>query len=909
MKYNFLLALLILGLNSFSQNIRLEGNVKDEKGIPIEMANIVAINQTTKVMDGYAISNEKGNFNIYLKQNTTYSIKVNFIGYGAFETILETKSVNTNLLVILKEGILLNEVEIVREMPVTISGDTISYKSDAFSNGTERKLEDVLKKLPGVEVTKDGEIQVEGKTVQKIMVEGKDFFDGDTKIASKNIPADALDKIQVLRNYNEVSNLKGVTNNEENIAINIKLKEGKKNFWFGDVNAGTGVADDEARYVVNPKLFYYSPKYSVNVIANLNNIGEIPMTAQDYFRFSGGFRNLTGRSGSNFNVSSNDLGIAGLQNNQAANIETNFGAANFSCNPTKEWTISGFSIFSKTLTDLETNTISNRIDELPDGTTQTITEISEDKTFQTTNQALVKFSSSYIPSTKLHLDYDVFFKYSKQDENTNLFSNLLDDIQTEKIQNPFSINQNINLYYTHNEKNVFAFELQYLYQEDDPFYNANLQTQPFELDGYITSQLRNDLTQERFIRTNKLDAKLDYYYTVTPKSIFNITLGNTYSYQNYNSSMFQRLDDATINNLTATENNNNVDFTFYNAFAGFHYRFLIKKFTFNPGFNVHSYRLIDNQIQTTNSKTFHAILPDINILFQIKKSETLSYNFSASNAFTDINRLSVGNIFSNYNSLITGNRNLENATSLVHSIRYFKYNMFNYENIFANVSYSRQTEAIKNQTEFNGVNQVSTSVNIDPNFADETFSASGNYGRSFLKYYKANFSSRISWNKFNNIRVFQDSASPGNTINQVQTTESFNQSYTIGFSTNFKRLPSLSLSYNYSINDNFSDIIYTDSPTISLEYGLDNGFSFTSEYNYFHNKNKSETINTEYDFLSMNIMYRKKDSKWEWKLSGTNLLNTTALETNSFNQLGGTSTFSSYRVQPRFIILNLRYNI
>ena len=229
----------------------------------------------------------------------------------------------------LKEGTQLKELEIVYEMPVSISGDTIIYNADSFKNGTERKLEDVLKKLPGVEVNKDGEIEVEGKKVQKIMVEGKDFFDGDTKLATKNIPADALEKIQVLRNYNEVSNLKGLENNEENVAINIKLKQGKKNFWFGDMMAGIGIGmgNKVDRYIVNPKLFYYNPKFSINVIGNKNNIGELPLTAQDYFKFTGGFKNMMRKGGSSFNVVSNDLGIMGLRNNQAANIESSFGAA------------------------------------------------------------------------------------------------------------------------------------------------------------------------------------------------------------------------------------------------------------------------------------------------------------------------------------------------------------------------------------------------------------------------------------------------------------------------------------------------------------------------------------------------------------------------------------------------------
>ena len=227
MKKIFFILIMALTSSAFSQNIRFEGTVKDTTGVGLEMANIMAINQQTKAMDAYAITNEAGKFILNLKSNTAYTLKVSYIGFQTFEKSVTTGTTTVNYPVVLKEGTQLKEVEVVHVMPVTVSGDTIVYNSDSFTNGTERKLEDVLKKLPGVEVNKDGEIEVEGKKVQKVMVEGKDFFDGDTKLATKNIPADALDKIQVLRNYNEVSNLKGLENNEESIALNIKLKEGK----------------------------------------------------------------------------------------------------------------------------------------------------------------------------------------------------------------------------------------------------------------------------------------------------------------------------------------------------------------------------------------------------------------------------------------------------------------------------------------------------------------------------------------------------------------------------------------------------------------------------------------------------------------------------------------------------------
>lgn len=895
---------------AFSQNIRFEGIVKDSTGVGLDMANIMAINQQTKAMDAYAITNEAGKFTLSLKANTVYTIKASYIGFQSFEKLVTTTTSNMNFPITLREGTVLKDVEVVYEMPVTISGDTIIYNSDSFTNGTERKLEDVLKKLPGVEVNKDGEIEVEGKKVQKVMVEGKDFFDGDTKLATKNIPADALDKIQVLRNYNEVSNLKGLENNEESIALNIKLKEGKKNFWFGDMTAGIGVGHEEERYIINPKLFYYNPKYSLNIIANKNNIGELPLTAQDYFKFTGGFKNMMRKGGSSFNVTSNDLGILGLRNNQAANIESTFGAANFSFNPSKAWTLSGFGILLGNKTEIETTNISNRTDNLPDGSSQTITETREEFTRQDSKQALLKLSSSYVPSEKLHFDYDALIKFSDQKENSSLFSNLLSDIYTNKKQNPFSINQNLNYYYTLNEKHVFAAEFQNLYQEEDPLYNANLETQPFVLSGYNGAQLRDDVNQDRFVKTNKLDSKFDYYYMVTPKSNINFTLGNTYSYQNFDSSIFQILDDGSQNNLSSAENSNNVNYSFNDVFLGVHYKFMTGKFTFNPGFSLHQYNMNDEQFGTSNKQSFNRILPDVYALWQIKKSETLTYNYSLTNNFTDINKLAQGYVFSNYNNLFSGNRYLENSTSQVHSLRYFKYNMFNFENIFAAFSYSKQVDAIKNRSLLTGVNQVSSAVNINSDFADESLSGSGNYGRSFAKYYKANVRASFNWNKFNNIRVYPDSdTDPNNNPTEIQTTESFNQSYTIGFSTNYKTIPNLGLSYNYSISDNFSDVIYTDSPSLTLEYYFLDAFSFTSEYNFYHNYNKSKTIDSEYDFLTASLIYQKKDSKWEWKLSGTNLLDTKSLDTNSFSQLGGTSNFSSYRVQPRFLILSMKYNL
>lgn len=900
MKNTVLIALFLITSISFSQSVKLEGLITDSKAAGLEMANVMAVNKATKAMDAYAITNDKGKFILNLKPNTSYVLKVSYLGMQNKELEITTTSGNSIKNIALEEGgIELDGVEIVREMPVSIKGDTIVYNADSFKSGTERKLEDLLKKLPGVEVNADGEIEVEGKKVSKLMVEGKDFFDGDTKLGVKNIPADAIDKIQVLRNYNENSILKGVENNQDNIAMNIKLKSGKKNFWFGDMTAGIGVAHEESRYLINPKLFYYSPKYSVNLITNFNNIGELPLTVQDYFKFTGGFRGMMQKGGSSFNVSSNDLGISLLRNNRAKEIETKFGATNFSYNINKAWTLSGFGILSSSLTDLETSSQTNILQ--PNSSEIFSTENRQEITNQKSNLGLFKLSSSYKPSARFQFDYDVLTKLSKQDENNSLLresivnnNSKIENINTIKNQNPISVNQNLSLYFTQSDKNIFAFEMQHLFQEEDPFYNANLQSQPFSLAGYVAGQNRNKINQSRFVKTNKIDAKLDYYYMVTPKSNINVTLGNTYSYQNFNSGIFQILDNEAVNNLTNNANTNDVTYNFNDTFFGLHYKILSGKFTFTPGVSLHSYNMTNEQLGTSNSQNFFRALPDFLVIYQIKKSETLTYNFSYTNNFTDINKLAEGFVFSNYNSLTKGNRLLENATVQEHSLRYFKYNMFNFENITAVASYSKRVDAIKTSAVFNGVNQTSSPFNSD--FADETLSGTGSYGRSFLKNYKASLAASLNWSKFNNIQN-----------NVLSTNESLTQNYTFKASTNYKNMPNLELGYNVVTNDYNNATFYTERPFAKLDYFFLRSFSFVAEYEFYHYYNNAKTVNNEYDFLSASLIYQKKGSKLEYKVSGTNLLNTTSLNDDSFTQFA--TRTSQYTVQPRYVIFSLKYNL
>ena len=221
--------------------------------------------------------------------------------------------------------------------------------------------------------------------------------------------------------------------------------------------------------------------------------------------------------------------------------------------------------------------------------------------------------------------------------------------------------------------------------------------------------------------------------------------------------------------------------------------------------------------------------------------------------------------------------------------------MFNFENIFANINYTKRINAVKNSANFSGINQFSTAINS--NFADESLSGNANYGRSFARNYKASLNLGLNWSKFNNIQN-----------NIFRTTESLTQNYTAKLSTNYKDLPNLEIGYSITTNDYDGTKFLTEKPSAKLDYFFLESFSFVSEYEYYHYTNNNKTVNNEYDFLSASLIYQKtKDSKLEYKISATNLLNTKTLNDDSFTQFS--TRTSQYNVQPRYIILSLKYNL
>ncbi|KQC32052.1 hypothetical protein AAU57_00975 [Nonlabens sp. YIK11] len=911
-----IVSLFLTAIVAQAQSVKITGTVVDSLGTPVPMANIIAYG-SNNTMGAFGITNTEGRYQLLnLKKDSTYVLKVSFLGLKPIEeTVSKIQADMVKNFIMLDGADQLDAINLVYEMPVTIKGDTIVYNSDSFTNGTERKLEDVLKKLPGMEVNEDGDVQVEGKAVERVFINGKEFFEGDTRLATKNIPADAISKVEVLKNFNNVSQLKGIGNDQDRVAINIRLKEGKEKFWFGEITAAGGYGNDDVRYQVKPKAFYYSPDLSVNILTDFNNLGIPAFSFRDYSRFTGRSFSNTSDAGTDVGTGVGTSGFTTFRQNQAVNIESKFAAFNAAFKASESLDISGFAIFSKTLTD--DNSVQNRLyDDAPnDDLDGGIQENVQNGSFQENDLAIFKLGADYKPNANFTLDYNGQVNITDIQETSNLIStriqpvsgggveNVVENIDQLDAQRPVVIDQSLNGYYTAGDRSIFSLESRYINQEEDPFYNAvrdqqNAQDpEPFNGRLGLTQADPYNINQNNLVQTSRLDAKVDYWYILNKISNINVTVGGIFAKQDYNSSIFQILDDQSRNDLTDPDLINYVTYNYDDIYAGLHYKLISGKFTFTPGFNYHNITTTDEQNNVTNEIKTSRILPDLDIRYDLKSSESLSFRYNETLNFSDVNNYAEALVFGNYNSLSSGNNQLEGAINDVFRLNYRNFNMFNYTTIFGGLTYTKQRDAIQNDFILDGINQISRPINSQ--FAQESYGGNGRFSREFGKV-NASISAAMNFASFNNL-----------IRGEVQELKNFTQTYSAGLRSNWD--DGVNFDLNYSLNlqnvDQGLQVTNFTTNTFSLDADWQIGESLQLVAEYDLNLFSGDLDSQNYDFLEASLYYNKPDSKWEYKLAATNLTNTEAIVSASAGTGIIVSSTRQNFVLPRYVYLQVKYDL
>jgi uncharacterized protein YfiM (DUF2279 family) len=246
--------------------------IDEETEEPVPLASVRVLQRADSAFVTGKASNAEGLFTIPVKSGS-YILHISFIGYNDVYRDVQVTSSHPNVklgnIILSNDNIMLSETVVTAKAPeITVKGDTLEYNADSYKVTESAVVEDLLKKMPGVEIDNEGKITVNGKEIKKILVDGEEFFSNDPKVASKNLPAKMVEKLQVLERRTEMAQMTGFDDGEEENVINLMVRPGMKEGLFGSAFAGYG---SKERYEGNAMVNYMKDKDQYTFLGGINN--------------------------------------------------------------------------------------------------------------------------------------------------------------------------------------------------------------------------------------------------------------------------------------------------------------------------------------------------------------------------------------------------------------------------------------------------------------------------------------------------------------------------------------------------------------------------------------------------------------------------------------------------------------
>ena len=289
---------LTAALHAQTAKTNFKGVITDESDLPVPGATVMILDEKDSTLIQFGSSDAQGAFMIKNVERGFYILNVNFLAHAPFYQMIRSgvaEEVDLGVLKLEPENTVLNPVEVKADyVPVELKKDTIAYNADAFETQPNANVEDLLKKLPGIEVNPDGSVKAQGEDVQRILVDGKEFFGDDPQMATKNLPAKAVKKVKVYDKQSEMSEFSGVDDGTRMKTIDLQLKDEFKKGLFGTAQAGYGT---DERYNAKAALNRFTKTSQLSFLGQLNNINQQGFTFQDRMNFSGGMAGMSGGGG------------------------------------------------------------------------------------------------------------------------------------------------------------------------------------------------------------------------------------------------------------------------------------------------------------------------------------------------------------------------------------------------------------------------------------------------------------------------------------------------------------------------------------------------------------------------------------------------------------------------------------
>jgi hypothetical protein len=290
--------IIVSPLLTLAQKSGISGLVYNNQNEPMPYATVSLLHPVDSSFAYFTITDNQGGFKMSNAKNGAYLLQIAFVGYKTHYEKVNLpvpENLQTRKFLIEQQAQVLGEVAVTDDLvPVLVKRDTVEYNAGAFKTKPGSVAEDILKQLPGVEVDRAGNIKAMGENVGKVLVDGKEFFSNDPKVATKNLPAESVDKVQVYNDKSDESEMLGIDDSDYQKTINLKLKDGMKNMIFGHLEGGGGY---DKYYLGNTKLYRFTDKHQFAALAMSNNISKPGFSLQDYMDFNGGLSNLMSGDG------------------------------------------------------------------------------------------------------------------------------------------------------------------------------------------------------------------------------------------------------------------------------------------------------------------------------------------------------------------------------------------------------------------------------------------------------------------------------------------------------------------------------------------------------------------------------------------------------------------------------------
>ncbi len=768
----FLLSILTLSFSYAQTGREINGVVIDSTKLGIPGTTLKLI--TDKGDSTITVADATGKFTFTGIRTTKFTLTISSIGYQGLKRhyVLDndTKPVVLNPVVLKSESNTLNAVTIVGVNPIVLKEDTVQYTASAYKVRANAPVEDLVKKLPGVDVDVNGNITTQGKQVTKVRINGKDFMGGDVQSATKNLPADVVENIQLIDDYGDQANLTGVKTGEPNKIMNITIRKDKNYGYFGQATVGDGEdalpnsqgIPDANRYIGAINTFKFKGDQQIALLGSVNN------TNVNTFSFNssngaGGGRGNAGRGGQN---------IGSLITTQNGITEAHSLGTNFRDQWGKSLSVYG----SYSFADNTTATNSTNFQQNTNPINPSINNQISNGVNRTTNHRFT-WNMEYKPDTINYLKVTPTFSYSGtnsvDNENINYVKNNITSSQytSNTVGNSYSPNYGFTALFNHK-----------LPKRRNLSVNINLNTSKSNqyqnpISNYIvgipTSPLNQQINTDS--HTTNLGGTLSYLEPISKRGYleFNYSL-------NYSKTTNNKLDD-TLDVSTQTFNRYNLlstqyNYTFTTNRLGINYRFVEKKYNYTLGITAQPAALDGFSPltgATTKVNTFN-IIPTARYIYNFSKSQALSLNYNGSSSSPSFTQLQPVIDYSNALYPVQGNPFLKPQFTNNISIRYNQFSFATGDMLFTNLSFQQiSNQIVTNTTTYANKNVILTQYLN----ADGYYSASGNitYAKPWSnRKYTLSFTGALNYSNgigyLSNVRANGDSTTSKNIAKNLQLT-------------------------------------------------------------------------------------------------------------------------------------------